>query len=397
MEDLFLKALPLLHELKKHGWQAYFVGGAVRDVHMNRAVGDIDIATDAPPEEIENIFPKTIDVGKEHGTIIVLFDGESYEVTTFRAELEYEDHRRPSGVHFIKSLKEDLKRRDLTINAMAMDADGKLIDYFGGLQDIKEKVIQTVGDPAERFHEDALRMLRALRFMSQLEFALSGKTKTAICENRQLLAHISTERKTVEFEKLLKGKAADRALAMAADTGLYKELPGLAGKKDGVRSAGVFPFYKLEKRADIWAAFISMVSIDAADAPAFLKSWKLPGKIIKQAVHVAESIEKKWDRLSMYEAGEETLLSACKIHMLKEKGEIDDRRLSEIRQAYMELPIKSLKDLAVTGGDLLNLRNKPPGKWVSEDLKQIELAVLKGELANQKKAIEEWLDACSQT
>ncbi|MEC3609029.1 CCA tRNA nucleotidyltransferase [Bacillus glycinifermentans] len=397
MEDLFVKALPLLHELKKHGWQAYFVGGAVRDTHMNRPVGDVDIATDAPPEEIESIFPKTIDVGKEHGTIIVLLSGESYEVTTFRSELEYEDYRRPSGVQFIKSLKEDLKRRDLTINAMAMDESGRLIDYFGGLSDIKEKVIQTVGDPAERFHEDALRMLRALRFMSQLEFTLSEKTKAAICENSHLLAHISTERKTAEFEKLLKGKAAGPALAAAADTGLYKELPGLDGKQDDVRSAGVFPFYKLEKRADIWAAFLSMMSIDDARSHAFLKAWKLPGKVIKQAVEVGSRINQKWDRLSMYEAGEETLLSACAIHMLKKAGQIDERRLAEIRQAYSELPIKSLKDLAVTGGDLLQMRNKPPGKWVSEDLKRIEHAVLMGELANQKKAIEEWLNECNQT
>ncbi|MCJ2146169.1 CCA tRNA nucleotidyltransferase [Bacillus paralicheniformis] len=396
MEDLFLKALPLLRELKKHGRQAYFVGGAVRDAQMNRDVGDIDIATDASPEEIEAIFPKTVDVGKEHGTIIVLFEGESYEVTTFRAELEYEDYRRPSGVQFIKSLKEDLKRRDLTINAMAMDEQGRLIDYFGGLRDIQEKLIQTVGDPAERFHEDALRMLRALRFMSQLEFELSPNTKEAICENRLLLAHISTERKTVEFEKLLKGKAADRALEAAAETGLYKELPGLDGKKERVLAARAFPFYQLQKRADIWAAFIHMISIDPAEAHRFLKGWKLPGKVIKQALLTAERIDQKWDAVSMYEAGEETLLSASAIRSLRDKQAIDEKRLAEIRQSYHALPIKSLKDLAVSGSDLLNFRKKPAGKWVSDDLKRIERAVLNGELANQKKAIEEWLDSCSQ-
>ncbi|MFN2745617.1 CCA tRNA nucleotidyltransferase [Bacillus sp. z60-18] len=397
MEDLFRKALPLLHELEKHGWQAYFVGGAVRDTHMNRSVGDVDIATDAPPEEIENIFPKTIDVGKEHGTIIVLMDGESYEVTTFRAELEYEDFRRPSGVKFIKSLKEDLKRRDLTINAMAMDAEGRLIDYFGGLHDIKEKLIQTVGDPAERFHEDALRMLRALRFMSQLEFRLSPNTKQAIFENSGLLAHISTERKTAEFEKLLKGKAAGQALKAAAETGLFRELPGLDGKKEDIQAAGRFPFFKLERRADIWAAFVILMSIDPADAHGFLKEWKLPGKVIKQAVQTAARIGQKWDVASMYEAGEETLISALTIQMLNECREVDQRRLAEVRQAYEALPIKSLKDLAVTGGDLVNFRKKAPGKWVSEDLKRIEQAVLHGKLANRKKAIEEWLKGCNQT
>ncbi|KFM91262.1 CCA tRNA nucleotidyltransferase [Bacillus paralicheniformis] len=396
MEDLFLKALPLLRELKKHGRQAYFVGGSVRDAQMNRDIGDIDIATDASPEEIEAIFPKTVDVGKEHGTIIVLFEGESYEVTTFRAELEYEDYRRPSGVQFIKSLKEDLKRRDLTINAMAMDEQGRLIDYFGGLRDIRGKLIQTVGDPAERFHEDALRMLRALRFMSQLEFELSPNTKKAICENRLLLAHISTERKTVEFEKLLKGKAADRALEAAAETGLYKELPGLDGKKERVLAARAFPFYQLQKRADIWAAFIHMISLDSAEAHRFLKGWKLPGKVIKQALLTAERIDQKWDAVSMYEAGEETLLSASAIRSLRDKQAIDEKQLAEIRQSYRALPIKSLKDLAVSGSDLLNFRKKPAGKWVSDDLKRIERAVLSGELANQKKAIEEWLDSCSQ-
>ncbi|MED1740971.1 CCA tRNA nucleotidyltransferase [Bacillus swezeyi] len=396
MEDLFLKALPLLHELKRHDWQAYFVGGAVRDTYMNRPVGDVDIATDAPPEEIESIFPKTIDVGKEHGTIIVLFDGESYEVTTFRAELEYEDFRRPSGVQFIKSLKEDLKRRDLTINAMAMDAEGRLIDYFGGRQHIKEKLIETVGNPAERFHEDALRMLRALRFMSQLEFTLSQNTKKAICENGYLLAHISTERKTVEFEKLLKGNAAGQALKAVAETGLYKELPGLAHKKERILTAGGFPFFKLEKRADVWAAFIFMMSIDTAEAHDFLKAWKLPGKVIKQAAQVVGRIDQQWDVLAMYEAGEETLISACTIQMLKDDQAVYERRLAEVRKAYQALPIKSLKDLAVTGGDLLRVRKKPPGKWVADDLKRIERAVLNGELANQKKAIEEWLDSCNQ-
>ncbi|MDA1475294.1 CCA tRNA nucleotidyltransferase [Bacillus changyiensis] len=397
MEDLFLKALPLLHELKKHGWQAYFVGGAVRDTQMNRTVGDIDIATDAAPEEIEKIFPKTIDVGKKHGTIIVLWEGESYEVTTFRAELEYEDHRRPSGVHFIHSLKEDLKRRDLTINAMAMDTDGRLIDYFGGLHDIQTKLIQTVGNPAERFHEDALRMLRALRFMSQLDFALSPHTKQAICENRHLLAHISTERKTTEFEKLLQGKAVNAALIIAIETGLYKELPGLEEKREGLLTACCFPFHQLETKAQLWAAFIDKLAIHPDQAQTFLKAWKLPGKVIQEALKITGYIDQHWDRLAMYQAGEETLISAVMIHMLKENQSIDRRKLAEVRQSYQRLPIKSLKDLAVTGNDLILMKNNPPGKWVSEDLTRIEQAVLCGELDNQKKAIEEWLDKCNQT
>lgn len=139
-----------------------------------------------------------------------------------------------------------------------------------------------------------------------------------------------------------------------------------------------------------------MISINPAEAHRFLKGWKLPGKVIRQALHTAERIDQKWDAVSMYEAGEETLLAASAIRSLRDKQAIDEEQLAEIRQSYQALPIKSLKDLAVSGSDLLNFRKKPAGKWVSDDLKRIERAVLNGELANQKKAIEEWLDSCSQ-
>lgn len=165
MEQVFIKALPVLNTLIEAGHQAYFVGGAVRDSYMKRAIGDVDIATDAAPNEVERLFKRTVDVGKEHGTIIVLWEDETYEVTTFRTESDYQDYRRPSEVHFITSLEEDLKRRDFTINAMAMKTDGELIDYFGGRQDIDHQLIRTVGKPEDRFQEDALRMLRAIRFM----------------------------------------------------------------------------------------------------------------------------------------------------------------------------------------------------------------------------------------
>ncbi len=203
MEKVFIKALPVLRTLIEAGHQAYFVGGAVRDSYMKRTIGDVDIATDAAPDQVERLFQRTVDVGKEHGTIIVLWEDETYEVTTFRTESDYVDYRRPSEVQFISSLEEDLKRRDLTINAMAMTADGKVLDYFGGRKDIDQKVIRTVGKPEDRFQEDALRMLRAVRFMSQLGFTLSPETEKAISIEKSLLSHVSVERKTIEFEKLL--------------------------------------------------------------------------------------------------------------------------------------------------------------------------------------------------
>ncbi|MEC1614685.1 CCA tRNA nucleotidyltransferase [Bacillus mojavensis] len=396
MEQDFIKALPVLRTLIEAGHQAYFVGGAVRDSYMKRTIGDVDIATDAAPDQVERLFKRTVDVGKEHGTIIVLWEDDTYEVTTFRTESDYEDYRRPSEVHFITSLEEDLKRRDLTINAMAMTADGQVLDYFNGKKDIDQQLIRTVGKPEDRFQEDALRMLRAVRFMSQLGFTLSKEIEEAIIKEKTLLSHVSVERKTIEFEKLLLGKASREAIQMLVHTGLYKELPGFYHKRENLLTASEFPFSFLTSREELWAALLIDLQIELKDAMLFLKAWKLPGKVMKEAAHIADTFGQSLDAMSMYKAGEKALLSAVKISMLRQTKQLNGERLKEVRDAYQSLPIKSLKDLAITGRDLLALRNQPAGKWVSEELQRIEQAVVTGKLSNQKKHIEEWLKTCDQ-
>ncbi|MEC1749789.1 CCA tRNA nucleotidyltransferase [Bacillus mojavensis] len=396
MEQDFIKALPVLRTLIEAGHQAYFVGGAVRDSYMKRTIGDVDIATDAAPDQVELLFKRTVDVGKEHGTIIVLWEDDTYEVTTFRTESDYEDYRRPSEVHFITSLEEDLKRRDLTINAMAMTADGQVLDYFGGKKDIDQQLIRTVGKPEDRFQEDALRMLRAVRFMSQLGFTLSKETEEAIIKEKTFLSHVSVERKTIEFEKLLLGKASREAIQMLVHTGLFKELPGFYHKRENLLTASEFPFTFLTSREELWAALLIDLQIELKDAMLFLKAWKLPGKVMKEAAHIADTFGQSLDAMSMYKAGEKALLSAVKISMLRQTKQLNGERLKEVREAYQSLPIKSLKDLAITGRDLLALRNQPAGKWVSEELQRIEQAVVTGKLSNQKKHIEEWLKTCDQ-
>ncbi|MEC0252688.1 CCA tRNA nucleotidyltransferase [Bacillus halotolerans] len=396
MEQIFIKALPVLRTLIEAGHQAYFVGGAVRDSYMKRNIGDVDIATDAAPDQVERLFKRTVDVGKEHGTIIVLWEDDTYEVTTFRTESDYEDYRRPSEVHFITSLEEDLKRRDLTINAMAMTADGQVLDYFGGKKDIDQQLIRTVGKPEDRFQEDALRMLRAVRFMSQLGFTLSKETEEAIIKEKTLLSHVSVERKTIEFEKLLLGKASQEAIQMLVHTGLYEELPGFYHKRENLLTASEFPFSLLTSREELWTALLLDLQIDLKEAMLFLKAWKLPGKVMKEAAHIADTFGQSLDAMSMYKAGEKALLSAVKISMLRQTKQLNGERLKEVREAYQSLPIKSLKDLAITGRDLLALRNQPAGKWVSEELQRIEQAVVTGKLSNQKEHIEEWLKTCDQ-
>ena len=166
----FNKASSILERIEKEGYEAYFVGGGVRDTLLGLPISDVDIASSATPEEIKRFFPVTFDVGIQHGTVMVLHEKETYEITTFRTESKYEKFRRPEKVNYVRSLREDLKRRDFTINAIALNRHGQSEDPFDGQRDIKAKIIRAVGNPSERFREDALRMMRAARFMSQLAF-----------------------------------------------------------------------------------------------------------------------------------------------------------------------------------------------------------------------------------
>lgn len=199
----FQKALPILEKIKNKNYEVYFVGGSVRDVLLNRPIHDVDIATSAYPQEIKTIFSRTVDVGIEHGTVLVLNGDDGYEVTTFRTEDVYVDFRRPSHVNFVRSLNEDLKRRDFTINALALTDKGEIIDLFHGIEDLNQKVLRAVGVAKERFREDALRILRGFRFAAHLDFIIEKETLEAMKESSSLLEKISIERSFIELDKLL--------------------------------------------------------------------------------------------------------------------------------------------------------------------------------------------------
>lgn len=200
----------IIDELNKNGFEAYIVGGCVRDAVLSKTPTDWDITTLAKPEDMKRIFKRTIDTGILHGTVTVLFGKEAYEVTTYRVDGVYEDHRRPKEVLFTASLEEDLKRRDFTINAMAYNDEKGLIDIFGGMDDINKKIVKCVGDPKDRFDEDALRILRAIRFSAALDFSIEETTKAAIKENAKLLSEISAERIQVELTKTITSDHPDR-------------------------------------------------------------------------------------------------------------------------------------------------------------------------------------------
>lgn len=209
----------IIGRLEKRGYEAYAVGGCVRDAMLGREPEDWDITTSAKPLEVKAVFPKTIDTGLQHGTVTVMIHGKGYEVTTYRIDGEYEDGRHPKEVSFTGSLKMDLERRDFTINAMAYNESVGLVDIFDGVGDLKRKIIRCVGDAGQRFDEDALRMLRAVRFSGQLGFTIEENTKKAIGQRVSHLSKISWERIRVELTKLLVSRGA-KQLGTVYETGM---------------------------------------------------------------------------------------------------------------------------------------------------------------------------------
>lgn len=219
----------ILERLRAGGYEGWCVGGCVRDAILDKTPNDWDITTSATPDEMKKVFDgmATIETGIKHGTLTVLVDHRPYEVTTYRVDGEYRDNRRPESVFFTRRLADDLSRRDFTVNAMAYSDEGGLVDIFGGREDLQNRVIRCVGEPDRRFGEDGLRILRALRFASTLDFEIHPETAESIHRNRRLLQNISAERVREELFKLIEGAGAERILLEYSDV-VCEILPELA-------------------------------------------------------------------------------------------------------------------------------------------------------------------------
>ncbi|QWH00129.1 CCA tRNA nucleotidyltransferase [Bacillus mycoides] len=394
--ERFKKASSIIEMLKQHGHEAYFVGGSVRDLIIDRPIGDIDIATSALPEEVMAIFPRHVPVGLEHGTVIVVENGEPYEVTTFRTESEYEDFRRPSSVQFVRSLEEDLKRRDFTMNAIAMTEEGEMVDLFAGKEAIRLKEITTVGDAADRFQEDALRMMRGIRFVSTLGFSLEIKTKQAIETYGHLLEHIAIERITVEFEKLLTGTYCVNGLQELVETKLFSHLPYLQMSEERILKATQYKWDSFETDVEAWAFFLYCIGEEHPSV--FLRQWKFSNKKIKDIVAVLLAIrsrkEKEWDTILLYKTGIRIAEMAERVYEAIIEG-YNSASVKQVQSLFHALPIKNRQEMNVTGNDLLSWTDKKPGPWVAEMLQNIEEAIVQGDLVNKKEDIREWLQRCN--
>jgi len=370
----FNDAINVLEKFNKAGYEAYFVGGCVRDFLLGCEFSDIDITTNALPEEVKTIFRKSIDTGIQHGTVTILVSGESYEVTTFRTEDDYIDHRTPEKVEFVSDLKEDLDRRDFTINAMALDSNGKLYDYHCGERDLRNKVIKTVNNPNERFFEDALRMLRAFRFSSKLGFEIEENTLKAIKNNAELIKFVSIERIVNEFKKLLAGIGSKRSLELLLDSKLNTYIPFLndiISIVDCSKYTFCQSLYILSKINDI--------SFEK------LKELKLSNKEIKQ-IKIYEKINEDFSSnvpleiiLYNYDVNDVTFIASYSNYCDKEDIE------------KIKLPIKSFNDIAITSMEIISIIDKPAGPWIKEIIKKLEEDIILYNTDNTKKDILDFL------
>ncbi len=212
----------ILKKIENNNFKAYVVGGAVRDYYLGLEINDYDIATDAKPDEVIKIFEKVIPTGIKYGTVTLVYNKKNYEITTFRKDFKYINNRKPEKVIFSNRIEEDVKRRDFTINSLYCDINGRVYDLYKGIEDIKSKVIKTIGEPDERFREDALRMIRAIRFMTTLNFEIEEKTKKSIEKNYSNIKNVSPERIRVEFDQILLSKRPGKGIRALIKTNIMK-------------------------------------------------------------------------------------------------------------------------------------------------------------------------------
>lgn len=427
------KVNQIIHILQSHGYEAYAVGGCVRDSILGRIPEDWDITTSATPLETKKLFEKTFDTGIEHGTITVLLGKEGFEVTTYRIDGEYEDSRHPKEVAFTRNLKEDLLRRDFTINAMAYNEEEGLVDIFGGLEDLKRRRICCVGNAEDRFTEDALRILRAVRFAAQLDFEIEEETQNAIKKLAGKLRNISAERIQVELIKMLVSKKPelikqayelgvtkvvlpefDRMMETTQETPhhMYSVGEHTLHALQNVRSDKVLrltmllhdigkPEYKTVDEDGV-AHFKKHAIGSEALTKTILKRLKFDNDTLRKVTKLVAyhdyrmPAEPKNVRRAMNKIGEDLFPYYMEVRMADTLAQSEYLReekvqnLKDIEKCYQEIVEKkqcvTLKDLAVTGSDLINA-GMTPGKEIGETLNKLLMEVIEEPELNQKEKL----------
>ncbi|MNW92121.1 CCA-adding enzyme [compost metagenome] len=407
----------VLRRIGDAGYEAYWVGGCVRDEVMGRAVHDMDIATSARPEVVTQLFERCIPTGLQHGTVTVLNHNHAFEVTTFRKETEYEDHRRPTAVEFVDAVLEDLKRRDFTMNAMAMDIEGNLIDPFHGREDIKAGIIRCVGEADERFEEDALRMLRAIRFASVFGFTPVLSTWRALIRNRDKMGYIAIERIRAEFEKILYGPDPLRGLELLRRSRLleYSKLPlePVEIQSEMLRKLPLLPTEPAHLRLSL---LVQGLGIEAQAVLDLLKRWTFSNREAEgtssltrfdqelmdqlhttpsmSAHELEESLRPSWislqltygkDTAGLWISRMKTLLGSS--GTARNSSPISLELLEILEAWHSSIPVHQVRELAVKGNEVLEGSGRPGGPWLGSLMKQLLYAVAAGDVPNNKEAL----------
>ena len=343
----------------KHSYSLYLVGGAVRDYILKKENSDYDLTTSATPDEVKVMFKRTIDTGIKHGTVTVIFSGEHYEITTFRTEGDYSDSRHPDSVTFVRSLEEDLKRRDFTINALACDIiTGEIIDLHGGTDDLEKGIIRAIGIPEDRFDEDALRMFRACRFAAKLDFTIEENTLKAIKSLHGNIRKVSVERIKDEMDKLLLSPCPVRGLEYLENTGLMEEIiPEITltnSLKEAIRLAK-------ENNLPLTSLYAILFSgMSAQDTEKALMHLKASNREKKEITLLSSGLGNiPYDntpvsiRRLIKKYGKENILPLFTLRRAYGYTEEEDIRYEEkVKEELEKDPALEIKDLDITGKDL---------------------------------------------
>ena len=354
-------ALKVLKTIEDNGFKAYIVGGFVRDYLLGIDSNDVDICTNAKPSDIRNIFKNKCLPNQEYGSVVVIINNIKFEITTFRREITYLDNRKPIEFEYIDSLDEDLKRRDFTINTICMDKDKNIIDLLNGRNDLSKEEINTVGDSYSKLSEDSLRILRAVRFATILNFKLNGSIKDAIIKNKDLLRNLSYERKKEELTKIFAGVHVKYGIRLLLELGLDEVL-----ELDNLKHI---------KYTDDLMAIWTLLNVDSIYP--FTKVEKGIMKDIRDALD-----EDNLDTLVLYKYGLYVNSIAASI-----KG--NDKR--QLIHKYEDLPIKELKEIKITGDEIMELLDMKPGKYLKKIFDDLEKSILLGKLENNTDKIKEYL------
>lgn len=391
LTEPFLRAKPVIENIEAHGYKAYFVGGCVRDLLLKREIKDVDIATSALPEEIQAIFDKVIPVGIEHGTVIVRHAHESYEVTTFRLDGIYTDQRHPDQVEFIDQIDEDLRRRDFTMNAIAMDISGNQIDLFGGAADIEAGLIRTVGNGYDRFMEDALRIIRGLRFASQLGFSIEPETLDHMHQVKQQIESLAVERLANEFTKLFAGDYVEKGLNYLETLEIDSYLPVLDMHPNIIKALPK-SFKPLQTFAEVIALF--HIVEPTISIQTWITAWKCSNQTKQEAVKLVQAFldyrQNGLNALLVYRLTPAYFTGFLRLltNLLPESVE----SLAKLVEIKIEIPIESKSDFALNGHDISALfPDLKKGKWLGILMDQLEIAIVFGKIGNTKSELKDWI------